>query len=477
MIAQSLVLATDVLAGQDSPSHAAEVESEFLAYWTEFGSSDVLSICPPCNPVGPIYVGRVKNDGEFLLIAPSKAEAVQWATAVGGTASDECGAFFFQLDSVPTPPAFDASLSLRQSLDLLAAHAPHNNMQVLRNWLKNTRLPVWIVVCARRAAGGEIIFGVYMPALPKSAIPTGFRKGHVPPALVAKRSMGESVQRVRVSRMDPSYVVARGGGDTSLQERTVTVAGCGSVGSHVALSLAASGIGTLRLIDPDTLVSDNVHRHVLGAAHLREHKVDGIAEVIHGRLPHISVTPYSQTIESVLVDDAEDILSSDVVVIAIGNETIERRLNEFLIGKARRLHVWVEPLGIGGHLLSLPADGPGCLHCLYHLDDDAGLANTASLVAPGQSFQRTLSGCAGTFTPYGALDAGQAAIHASREVIAILQNKRTQASLVSWVVSKQLLVSEGFSLSTRGAQMDEGAIRRESDFARADCPVCGTRYE
>jgi molybdopterin/thiamine biosynthesis adenylyltransferase len=55
----------------------------------------------------------------------------------------------------------------------------------------------------------------------------------------------------------------RAGPDAALlADKTVLIAGAGSVGGQVALTLACSGVGTLRMHDDDTLTTANLVRHV-----------------------------------------------------------------------------------------------------------------------------------------------------------------------------------------------------------------------
>jgi hypothetical protein len=69
-----------------------------------------------------------------------------------------------------------------------------------------------------------------------------------------------------------------------------------------------------------------------------------------------------------------------------------------------RLHAWLEPLGIGGHVLATGvARSSGCFRCLFQTDTEYGLTNAASFVEPGQAFQRTYADRAGTFTLFTAL--------------------------------------------------------------------------
>lgn len=75
---------------------------------------------------------------------------------------------------------------------------------------------------------------------------------------------------------------------------SVAVVGCGSIGSAAAKALAAFGVGSLHLIDPDRLLWHNLIRHQLGPDSVGRHKVDALAESIRdewgvqGVVPHRS---------------------------------------------------------------------------------------------------------------------------------------------------------------------------------------------
>lgn len=206
--------------------------------------------------------------------------------------------------------------------------------------------------------------------------------------------------RLDLTRLDQSYLGARGGAARGLSAKRVVLVGAGAVGSEIAGMLGASGVGELRIIDPDTLTEDNVHRHALGVQNLDSDKALSLTARLRGRFPHLTFEGRKSRIEDLLVQDAQFITTSDLIILAIADDTLERRLNRLLIAGPPRVHSWVEPLGVGGHSLATGIAGPGCFECLFVQDDTHGLVNKASFVAPGQIIERSLAGCAGTFSPF-----------------------------------------------------------------------------
>lgn len=60
----------------------------------------------------------------------------------------------------------------------------------------------------------------------------------------------------------------------------VAIAGLGGLGSNVALALARSGVGALKLIDFDLVDSANIHRQAYYFRHIGRTKVEALAELI-----------------------------------------------------------------------------------------------------------------------------------------------------------------------------------------------------
>lgn len=72
-----------------------------------------------------------------------------------------------------------------------------------------------------------------------------------------------------------------------LRDKVVTIVGCGSIGSTMALSLARAGVGGFKLFDFDRLEPVNVARHQANLRDLGRNKADAVRDMLHGIDPSI----------------------------------------------------------------------------------------------------------------------------------------------------------------------------------------------
>lgn len=70
-----------------------------------------------------------------------------------------------------------------------------------------------------------------------------------------------------------------------LADKTVLIAGAGSVGGHVAVAMASSGVGTLHVYDRDFLTSTNVVRHVSARHFVGYPKTVAVAAAVEQHAP------------------------------------------------------------------------------------------------------------------------------------------------------------------------------------------------
>lgn len=114
-----------------------------------------------------------------------------------------------------------------------------------------------------------------------------------------------------------------------LKKATVMVLGVGGVGSHCIEALARSGVGTLVLVDNDTVSVTNINRQSI-AYHstVGEYKTKLMKDRIHDISPMIDVYTYEKF---VLPENLDDIFEQkiDYIVDAIDTVTAKLALVEY----------------------------------------------------------------------------------------------------------------------------------------------------
>jgi len=220
------------------------------------------------------------------------------------------------------------------------------------------------------------------------------------------------------------YMRERGGASLDLLSKRVVVLGAGAVGSVVVDCLAAVGVGKLTVVDNDEYSADNVFRHLLDPMYVDIGKPIGLKIALERRYPGLSITPVCNTAQEWL--KTADLSQYDGIVLAFGAPSIERSFSRALKSVRPNLPIvftWLEATDVGGHSVLMWPQGQGCLDCIYR--DDEGqhtqVARTAFL-EPDQPVTRNLTGCAGAFVPYGALQARRTGLMAAEHLLSALND-------------------------------------------------------
>jgi hypothetical protein len=452
---------------------------EFVAYWN--GAATIISLCDPEGPAREIRVLRLEHDLRHrggvpdVLITDDAESGEQLGRLLGASVDARRMGFFVPLTSLFAPPDFDEVLSTKDALGLLHDHCSWEVWESFRSWLGRPVLPA-VVVFSMPNVGGRTLVAVRFEAVAAQArkqAERGFRAGRVPTWWELQFAPRQAVIRLNIARYDASFLLPRGGGMECLHNMNVAVIGCGSVGSHAIQRLASLGIGHFRLVDKEAMEACNLYRHALGIKYIGVNKAEAMCDELAGHYPGVDSQFRAKDVEKLLAEEPGFILDSDLMVVALGDETLELRLNEILGSKRRRLHAWVDPVGVGGHVLATGISaGPGCFRCLFRPVEGVGLSNRASFAMAGQSFQKSLAGCSGTFTPFACVDADRMAIEVARLAANILSGKESQNLLLSWYGEPTRFQDDGFELAERAQLFRWGECRSEFGFASPECPHC-----
>ena len=152
-------------------------------------------------------------------------------------------------------------------------------------------------------------------------------------------------------------------GQEKLLDAKVLLLGAGGLGSPTALYLAAAGVGTLGIVDDDTVDLSNLQRQVIHTTdRVGVRKVDSAEETIRALNPDVNVQKYPVRLGP---ENIMDILPDyDIVVDGLDNFPTRYLLNDASV----RLQIPVVSaaiLGFDGQLsVFKPYDGP-CYRCLF----------------------------------------------------------------------------------------------------------------
>jgi len=170
-------------------------------------------------------------------------------------------------------------------------------------------------------------------------------------------------------------------GQAKLLKSKVLMIGAGGLGSPSSLYLAAAGVGTIGLVDADTVDASNLQRQILHAtSRVGMLKVESAAQMLNDLNPDVKVISYKERVDSSNVER----LFSDYDVIVDGTDNFPTR---YLVNDAS---VWMgKPVVHGsifrfdGQLTTFVPDkaaaklgitaGP-CYRCLYPEPPPAHLA-------------------------------------------------------------------------------------------------------
>ena len=227
-------------------------------------------------------------------------------------------------------------------------------------------------------------------------------------------------------------------GQKKLKSAKVLLIGAGGLGSPAALYLAAAGVGTLGLVDFDSVDITNLQRQVIhGTSDIGRLKLDSAVDRIRDINPHVHVERYDTALTS---RNALEI-ARDYDVIADGTDNFPTRylVNDTCVilgipnafGSVLRFE--------GQASVFATPDGP-CYRCLFREPPPAGLVPSCAEAG----VLGVLPGLIGT-------------IQATETVKLILGAGESLAG--------RLLLIDALTMQFRTIQ-----VRRDSE-----CPACGTR--
>lgn len=169
-----------------------------------------------------------------------------------------------------------------------------------------------------------------------------------------------------------------GAGQARIRAARVLMIGAGGLGSPVALYLAAAGVGTIGLVDDDTVSLSNLQRQILyRTGDVGRRKVEAGAAALHALNPGVTVNAHALR----LTAQNAPALFAAYDIIADGSDNFATR---FLVNDAafaaRKILVSAAVTEFDGQLATYKAhDGVSpCYRCLFAAPPPPGTAPTCS---------------------------------------------------------------------------------------------------
>jgi molybdopterin/thiamine biosynthesis adenylyltransferase len=167
-----------------------------------------------------------------------------------------------------------------------------------------------------------------------------------------------------------------GVGQERILNGRVMLIGAGGLGSPAGLYLAAAGVGTIGLIDPDVVDLSNLQRQIAHAtADIGRAKVDSAADKMRAINPDINIRTYKQRLTAA---NAVEILK-DYDFIIDGTDNFAAK---FLVADAcyfvHKPYSHAGILGFNGQLMTVLPDETVCYRCVFGAPPPAGTIPSCS---------------------------------------------------------------------------------------------------
>ena len=180
-------------------------------------------------------------------------------------------------------------------------------------------------------------------------------------------SRDESIRFSRHITLDEIGVI----GQRRLKAARVLCVGAGGLGSPAALYLAAAGVGTIGLVEFDTVDASNLHRQVLySVTDVGRPKLEAAAERLRGVNPEINIEAHNTTLDAT---NALQLVSGyEVVLDGTDNFTARYLVNDACV-MARKPNAFGAIFQFEGQASVFAAEGGPCYRCLHPEPPPPGL--------------------------------------------------------------------------------------------------------
>jgi molybdopterin/thiamine biosynthesis adenylyltransferase len=403
--------AIKLVGGLEKGQYLDHFREEFLTYWSQSGVLGVKFFSLLRNGLRSNRVVHAWMGANSIFVGEKASDVTTWLEHRFGPKpkfkkTEEC--LFVWISKAPLPSEYP-----KTSADIMKLLAETGSEVLFKKLLKQENAMRSILLGFETDHGDSLVAVTLYKHTPDKQHPksrgrvgSGFRPGRIPRQVLMSQFLAASgkVTPSMVERIDHNWVHGRDSdpAQDELKKTAVTVLGCGSLGSFVAHQLAMAGVGTLYLVDPQTLTSSNSGRHFLGARYLGKSKAVSLGLELQQNFPHLTVRGFHMGWEEFHRRHIREFQSSAIVLSLIGDWNSEVLLNRMHLesGKTQDfLYGWTEDFAAAGHAVVVRSTG-GCFCCHF---DSIGNAERR-LVHVSEGTRRQEPACGALFQPYGPVE-------------------------------------------------------------------------
>ncbi len=451
---------------------------EFLAYWNEESKYKLFSLFIPKSKIETVKIifpedFKIANTKANGLIVRIKEDYDEWMNNLGLPSSN-----IEIVDALYLPLSEPISFPLpkkNNKVFKIIKDSGKNNFKALKKYLNMGDSPNFILF-SFPIKNERILAGWKSPLWGETM--NGFRPGKVPIEQRMRKSGTSLIKKISIERVDQDRLFRRGGVGikTSFKKTSIAIIGCGSLGSPLAISLLKSGISKFFLIDNDILEPANVARHICGMSDAVEapYKSELLCKKMLQHFPHIECKSSKEDILDVLEHNETCLNNYDISIIALGNKSVERRLNYLArkeVLKSHLIFIWMEPFGVAGHMFYLHPDNGGCFQCCF---DSEGIFKY-SVAKHHKDFFKRESGCQSTYVPYSNLEIDSFINSVTREILYNIDEKPKQSYLMTWIGNTTFFESMGYTINNKWTAYLNYSIHKNEIQQNNNCEICITK--
>lgn len=226
-------------------------------------------------------------------------------------------------------------------------------------------------------------------------------------------------------------------GQTKILHAHVLIIGAGGLGSACAPYLAAAGVGTITLVDHDTVDLTNLQRQIMHNDHsVGEPKVSSGAKMLQSLNPGIKIQTVEKKADDVLL--AQLVAKADVVIDCTDNFKTRHAVNRACV-HAKKPLVFGAAIQFDGQVSVFDAskEHSPCYACLFPED---------------QTFEEIRCSTMGVFSP----------------LVGIIGSIQAAQALHLIIGSGEPLIGRLMLWDGRATEINQIRLNRKKD-----CPVCG----